>query len=91
MDDQWWRGFVSGIAVSVAANLALWAIKAGVSTVYTKVLRRPLHLLINYRRRDCGHWSGAYVYDPVGEDRRTKKTECLACYHTRTGSGTAAP
>jgi hypothetical protein len=89
MDDQWWRGFFVGVAVSVAANLALWAIKGGLSTFYTGVLRRPLSFLIHYRRCDCGHWSGAYVEDPLGEDRRTKKTECLPCYRTRTGSGAA--
>jgi hypothetical protein len=86
MDDQWWRGFFVGVAVSVAANLSLWAIKGGLSTFYTMVLARPLSLLMHCRRCDCGHWSGAYVEDP-----RTETTECMACYRARTGSGTAAP
>jgi hypothetical protein len=86
MDDQWWRGFVSGVAVSVAANLALWAIKGGLSAFYARVLRPPLYGLTHYGRRDCGHRSVGYAYDP-----RTEKTECLTCYRAHTGAGTAAP
>jgi hypothetical protein len=85
--DDWYRSVATGaIGGIVAGVVILWLIQGSLPWFYRKVLARPLSLLMHCRRCDCGHWSGAYAYDP-----QTEQTNCPPCYRTRTGAGTAAP